>query len=267
MDAQLNSIGALFPAESERIEEAIAALVRLGVLPGALTVITRSSQRTRHLCESYYVQTLDLFEKPRNSIGEFLSLRDEAKRPTVRDIADVFGSLGLDGDRAAYFAQALAENVLLVLDGKDVTADRMTTLIRLGADLGLANAQAVERIIPLRAEQIDVEKSVVVTNEVSVTTEVISEVKTFDVQVRREEFVIRRTHVGENGRVETLRIPLRHEEVDITKRTVITEEVAVHTEAFLDVRHIEETVRHEVLEVVDQAVTDEAIADVAQPLS
>jgi uncharacterized protein (TIGR02271 family) len=72
--------------------------------------------------------------------------------------------------------------------------------------------------------------------------------------------VIERTVHGPDGSdVRTLRIPLKHEEAIISKRTIVTEDVVVRTEQFVDIQHIEETVRHEVLHV------DELSPDGIQP--
>ena len=251
MNIVQNAVGALFDGETDDVGDAIGSLVRSGVLPGSLAIITRSDHRARTLCESYHVRAIDAFEKPRNAIADFISLRDEQKAVKTRDLFDVLRDHGIDSDRAAHFSSAIGDGVLLIIAGADVTAERVSVLIAAHADLGLANRGGIERIIPLRAELVDVQKSVVVTNEVSVSTEIVHETKSFDVQVMREEFVIRRTHVQDGGSIETIRIPLRHEEVIVTKQTVITGEVEVHTEQLLSVEHIEEDARHEVLSVIE----------------
>ncbi len=248
MNRTQNAVAALFRADDDAIGEAIAELVNTGVLPGSLSVITRSERRARELHESYSVRAIDAFEKPRNAITDFIGLRDEPKSDG-RDVFDRLNDLGIDEDRARHFAASLGDDVLLVLPGRDVTAERVTILVRARGDLGLANGAGVERTILLRAEILEVQKNVVVTNEIVFTTEVIKETKTFDVQVTREEFVIRRTRLAEGGGVEIVRIPLRHEEVELTKRTVVREEVDVHTEQIVEIERVEAVVRHEVLSI------------------
>lgn len=223
-----NAVGALFESD-DAAGDAVAGLVRTGVLPGSLTVVTHAAGRARQFGDRYHVR-----------VGDH----------RVTDLA----KLGIDDDRAEHFANALGEGVLLVLPGGEVSPERVGVLLRARADLGLANVGGIERVIPLRAETLDVQKAVVVTNEVTVSTEVIKETKSYDVELTREEFVIQRRRVGVEGpgAVETIRIPLRHEEVVLTKHTIVTEEVTVHTEQMMDVEHVEETLRHEVLHVENE---------------
>jgi uncharacterized protein (TIGR02271 family) len=180
--------------------------------------------------------------------------------PTGGGLAQALLAHGVDADRAIHFASALGEGVLLVMPGSEVTPESVGVLIAARADLGLANMGGIEHVIPLRAEQLRIDKSVVVTSEVTVRTDVITEMQSYDVELTREEFVIERTVHGPDGSdVRTLRIPLKHEEAIISKRTIVTEDVVVRTEQFVDIQHIEETVRHEVLHV------DELSPDGIQP--
>lgn len=252
VDMVQRSVGALFH-DDERAGDAIGNLVRSGVLPGSLTIVAQSAHRARTFSESFYVEPVSMTDHTRGGLGELLSGRPSREHAAEESLRDELSRRGLDDDRAAHFSSALGEGVLLILAGRDVTPERVGMLIAARADLGLANMGGVERVIPLRAELLDVQKAVVVTNEVTVKTEVISEIQSFDVEVTREEFVIVRTPRGPSKEVETIRIPIRHEEVVITKQTIVTEEVSVHTEQTLNVEHIEETVKHEVLRVVDQA--------------
>jgi uncharacterized protein (TIGR02271 family) len=227
--ARQNAVGALF-AEDDPALGAIADLIAAGVRPSAIAVAARSPERTRRLAAPHRVATL-------------AADGDDGLTRTLLE-------RGIDPDRAIHFAGALGEGILLVLGSAEVDAERVGMLIRARADLGLANVGGIEHIIPLRAEQVTVDKGVVVTSEVTVRTDVITEVRTFELELQREEFVIERTlHGPEGSELRTMRIPLRHEEPVISKRTIVTEEVAVRTEQFVDVAHIEETVKHEVLHV------------------
>jgi uncharacterized protein (TIGR02271 family) len=233
-----NAVGALFD-EDDRVGTVIAKLVATGVRSDSIFLTAASGDRLRRLTARNHARPLVV-------TGE-----DDAA------LASALANHGLDPDRAAHFAAALGEGVLLVLPGADVTPKRVGILVEARADLGLANMGGVEHTIPLRAEQVTIGKTVVVTNEVTVRTDVITEVQSYDVELKREEFVIERTAHGPHGRsVETVRIPLRHEEAAVTKRTIVTEEVSVRTEAFVDVAHVEETVRHEVLSVAEMRTPD-----------
>ncbi len=146
---------------------------------------------------------------------------------------------------------------MLLIVPEEAPAAALGTLIRHRADLGTG---VLQYVIPLRAERLSVSKHAVVENEVVVRTDVISEVRTFEVPVEREEFVIERRRFAADGRpgeLETIRIPLRHEEVTITKRTVLTEQVDVRKERFVEIERVGGTVRHEELRV--EADADAAV--------
>jgi uncharacterized protein (TIGR02271 family) len=94
---------------------------------------------------------------------------------------------------------------------------------------------AYERTIPLREERLKVDKRSVEAGSVDVRKEVITENKTITVPVEREEVVIERRPAsgravqGEmmDAGAEEIRVPLRKEEVDVSKETVVAEEVSV----------------------------------------
>jgi uncharacterized protein (TIGR02271 family) len=85
---------------------------------------------------------------------------------------------------------------------------------------------------------------------------VVSEERTVDVPVTREELVIERRPAGEqaaaSGEIregEELRIPLMEEEVIVQKRPVVREEVAIGKREVASTERVAETVRHEELRV------------------
>lgn len=115
--------------------------------------------------------------------------------------------------------------------------------------------------IELRSERLVVNKQRRQTGEARVRKQVVSEVKSIDVPVSHEELVIERyaaTHDfdvdGEPIAEETIRIPLTEERVNVSKETVVREEVEIGTQRVDDVEHINDTVRHEEL-VVDGVTT------------
>ena len=85
----------------------------------------------------------------------------------------------------------------------------------------------------MKEERLHAEKRPVETGEVNVRKEVHSETKTMEVPVQREEVIIERTPV--HGRAATddiregeqIRVPVREEQVNVTKEPVVTEEVKV----------------------------------------
>lgn len=59
--------------------------------------------------------------------------------------------------------------------------------------------------------------------------------------------MIERIPVSGAAKAETIRIPLHHEEMSVTKRTIVTNEVSVRRKQHVEVRKIEQPVRYEEL--------------------
>jgi len=118
----------------------------------------------------------------------------------------------------------------------------------------------------LREERLQAEKHPVETGEVRLHKEVHTEHKTIDVPVQREEVVIERTPV--HGQVtaggisasdvgkEEIRIPVREEQVDVTKHTVVTEEVNVGKRVVQDTERVAGDVRKEEVRVEREGDVD-----------
>jgi uncharacterized protein (TIGR02271 family) len=110
--------------------------------------------------------------------------------------------------------------------------------------------------IQARAEQLNVQKTPVEVGDVRVRKEVHTEHKSVDVPVMREEVVIERHPVsGRQASSEPLnegqeiRIPVREEEVNIQKETVVTDEVSVGKRQVQDTKHVNENLRKESIKV------------------
>ncbi len=119
-----------------------------------------------------------------------------------------------------------------------------------------------ERTIQLREEELLAQKQRVQSGEVEIRKEVVTETRTIEVPVSREELVIERHDVNRRtsdqpiGEGETIRIPLSEEQVSMQKRTVVTGEVEVGTRSVQETRQVSGTVRHEELRVdKDQEAT------------
>jgi uncharacterized protein (TIGR02271 family) len=116
---------------------------------------------------------------------------------------------------------------------------------------------AYDRTIQLREERLKVDKTPVETGEVRVGKRVVTEHKTIDVPVEREEVVIeRRPASGRAARGdmvdEEIVIPVKEEKVSVTKHAVVTEEVSVGKRKVQDTKHVAETVRKEELDVNEE---------------
>ena len=116
---------------------------------------------------------------------------------------------------------------------------------------------AFDRTIQLREERLNVDKTAVKTGEVRVGKRVVTEHKTIDVPVEREEVVIeRRPASGKAARGdmvdEEIVVPVKEERVSVTKHPVVTEEVSVGKRKVQDTKHVAETVRKEELDVDEE---------------
>ncbi len=252
MNARVDALAALFP-DDDSASEAITELARLGVLRSAIALGVHSARRLDVLTERNGTARI---ESAVRHTGVFAEL---ARVTGAREAApsDAFPSdlvdRGIDEERAHYFAGALDDHrVLLVLDAEAVDAARTSALVTRGADFGLENRAGLSEVLALRREVLDVSKRVVVTAEVTVRTEIVTERRVIELELEREVFVIEHRNLLEpKAALAVTRIPLRHEEASIVKTTVVTGEVAVRTETFVDQSTIDEVVKHEVLRVDD----------------
>jgi len=109
--------------------------------------------------------------------------------------------------------------------------------------------------IELKEEQLHVDKRPVETGEVRVRKEVHTETKSIDVPVQREEIVIERTPAHGKATSDTIRageevrIPVREDQVNVSKNAVVTEEVKVGKKVVQDVEHVSGNVRKEEIRV------------------
>jgi len=112
---------------------------------------------------------------------------------------------------------------------------------------------AFDRTVQLREEQLRVTKTPVRTGDVKVRKEVHTDHKTVTVPVEREEVVIERRPAGGHAtgdvRAEEIRIPVKEEKVNVSKETVVKEEVHVGKRKVQDTREVSDDVRREELVV------------------
>ena len=112
--------------------------------------------------------------------------------------------------------------------------------------------------IQLREEQLRARTQRVQAGEVRVHKDIITEMKTIDVPVTREEVVIERRPVGRavSGRAadigqssQEIRIPVMEEQVTIEKTPVVREEVEIGKRTVTETQHLTGSVQHEELRV------------------
>lgn len=109
-----------------------------------------------------------------------------------------------------------------------------------------------ERTMQLREEELQARKQQVEAGQVEIRKDVVTEQRTLNVPVRREEVVIERRPterrpadrpIGETG--ETIRVPVREEQVSVEKRPVVTEEVEIGKRQVQETETVSDTVRRE----------------------
>lgn len=112
--------------------------------------------------------------------------------------------------------------------------------------------EAGEARIPLREEQLNVEKQKVQKGEVRIHKEVVTEQQHIDVPVTHEEVVIEHLPASEAraadtpiSQGETIRIPVSEEQVHVTKQTVETGEIDVKKRTVQGEQRVSGTVRRE----------------------
>lgn len=120
---------------------------------------------------------------------------------------------------------------------------------------------AFNRTIQLRQERLRATTTPVQAGEAQLHKEVVTETQTLQVPVTREELVIERHPVnaatanagamdaGEIGSGETVRIPLTQEQVNISKDTVVTEEVSIGKKQVQETQQVQDTIKREELRV------------------
>lgn len=129
-----------------------------------------------------------------------------------------------------------------------------------------------EQVMQLREEQLNVQKQPVQAGEVQLRKEVVTEEKTINVPVSREEVIIERhpvqprqadRSIDDATDNQTIRIPIHEEQVRIEKTPVVTEEVNIGKRVTTENRQVSETLRKEEVRLEEQGnihVHDENVA-------
>ena len=126
------------------------------------------------------------------------------------------------------------------------------------ADLGAGAGRTEEEArIPIREEELEAEKTRR-EGEVRLHKVVHTEMKHMEVPVEKEEVIIERVPASEAGKAETgagafreeeTRIPIMEEEVEVSKRPVVKEEIRARKEKRTEQRDVSGEVRKEDVEV------------------
>lgn len=192
----------------------------------------------------------------------------------VGAIAGALAGMGVPKEEAEYYEGEVKSGRTLVTVRADGRYDEAQRLLRqngaydieskaaaAGGSVGsLAERRAPdsvqstegEQTVQLREEELQARKQTVQTGEVTVGKEIVSEQRTLEVPVTREELVIERHPVERRPsdgpieeRSETIEIPVREEQVSVEKQAVVYEEVVLGKQQVQETRQVSGTVRRE----------------------
>jgi uncharacterized protein (TIGR02271 family) len=165
--------------------------------------------------------------------------------------------MGIPEEEARYYEVGLQEGGILVsVDAGPRAVEARNILVNAGAefapsDTSYTAAEKDRERIELREEELRATKEQVKAGEVRVRKDVVTEEKTIDVPVTREEVVIERhpatgrPAAGSIKEGEEIRVPLTEEEVRVEKRPVVKEEITVGKRKVQDTETVRDTVRRE----------------------
>ena len=200
---------------------------------------------------------------------------------TGQDTGSVYNdlvSMGMPQDDASYFQQEYeaGRSIVTVLAGERMqeatailaryggySANRRSTQTTGSAQTtdyaqtagtagtGYETGTEGQQNLKLREEQLRAQKQPVETGEARLRKDVVTEEKSMDVPVTREEvYVERRPGSGQPtdqplGEGETYRVPVREEQVTVEKQPYVREEVAMGKRPVQETKQVSDTVRRE----------------------
>ncbi|WP_419888400.1 YsnF/AvaK domain-containing protein [Neobacillus niacini] len=103
--------------------------------------------------------------------------------------------------------------------------------------------------IKLHKEELQVSKKWIETSNVKVYKKSYTEEKQILVPVRREELIIEKKIVNSEGEldenIETIRIPLREDRIEVTLHSTLLEDVEIYKNQYEEVKQFIETLKEE----------------------
>jgi uncharacterized protein (TIGR02271 family) len=137
----------------------------------------------------------------------------------------------------------------------DTRADTRTDEMRAGTTAGSDTVR-----VPIHEEELQAEKRRDQAGEVEISKRVTEEQQELDVPVTREEVNVRRVSVNRDAtdddrafaEGDTIRVPVTEEQVDVTKRPRVVEEVEISKRPVTETQHVSDTVRRERVDVNQQ---------------
>jgi len=203
------------------------------------------------------VKTTTRQDDARRILGQYSGYDMESRPDRVAGTHSTASTGRGVGDRVSDAAANVKNTVAGAVDRTTdrLAADRTTSAPRTTAARTGVEGTTVE----LREEQLHTQKVQKQTGEVRVHKDVITEHKTIEVPVTREEVVIER-HAAHGVRPASgdisnvaaereIRIPVKEEEVRVTKTPVVKEEVTVGKRKVTETKTVAADVKHEELRV------------------
>lgn len=194
---------------------------------------------------------------------------DDASDETLWDrIKAFFGADNTkvyEGDIAAYTSSIRNGNTLVLVDDA-YAPTTLSATYEAEAKAPIDTKKVRDRTlsaqedetIRLEAERMQVDKQAVQTGEAVIHKRVVENVKTVEVPLRHEEVIIERRAVADEAEPnpdfdeETITIPVMEEQVQVTKKPVVTEEIKVRKRDVEDMREVSATLREEKLDVEEE---------------
>jgi uncharacterized protein (TIGR02271 family) len=106
-----------------------------------------------------------------------------------------------------------------------------------------------EVTLKLHKEELQVSKKWIETANVTVYKNSYTEEKQILVPVRREELIIEKKMLDSGGqtdkKVETIRIPLREDRIEVTLHPTLLEDVEIYKNQYEELKHVIETLKEE----------------------
>ncbi|MEH7490808.1 YsnF/AvaK domain-containing protein [Neobacillus niacini] len=101
----------------------------------------------------------------------------------------------------------------------------------------------------LHKEELQVSKEWVETANIKVFKKSYTEEKQILVPVRREELIIEKKIINSEGKmdenIETIRIPLREDRIEVTLHPTLLEDVEIYRNQYEEIKHVIETLKEE----------------------
>ncbi|MFL5592795.1 MAG: YsnF/AvaK domain-containing protein [Ktedonobacteraceae bacterium] len=201
---------------------------------------------------------------PAGGLLDHLASALSGHETTGGKLPEELASKGVPQDEADYYQhEADAGHAVVLVESYGHQQQARDILQRYGAYDARTHAAQAEsgRIIPVREEVLEAHKQLVVTGEVVIRKQVITEEKTITVPITREEVVIeRRPSTGERAAQPmnegetleealkeggTLRIVVREEQVRVEKYPVVKEEIFITKRQIQESKHISDSVKRE----------------------